>query len=180
MNKLPLKFLLSLLVALGTSSSTLLCTPWHWYITHLRLSNNTKHLECSVVEFDSVVRVYDNDTYELILTLQRIDLDRNTVPFQKNQMRFEFSEHAGGQHWTIHDGAVPLLDILVGTGSNCLRCLKADGSPAEVFHVDYSFQQTGSRALVVAGGLMRVYPYSLIAPDPDGTYKETFAGFRKN
>ncbi len=179
MSKLSLKYTLSLLIAFGTSSSSLLCTPWHWYVTHLHLSNAIKHVEFHILEFDFVLRVYDKDTHELFLTLQRIDQHRKTVPLEEHQISVDSTEHEGGERWTIRDGSVPILDLLVGTENNCLRCLKPDGNPATTLDVNLLTQQTGKQAIIVAGVLMRLHPYCLILPDADGTYKQGFARLRE-
>lgn len=124
---------------------------WDWYITHLDLSIETKKIACSITHFDPAVRIYDNDSKKLIVSLQRLtDYGTNTDFPDKDVSREGYKiKDKDVMRIDILDNNKKIITVEVGGEKNILTGYDIQEQPAFVIDtMDYVKQ---------AGGLIGVF-----------------------
>jgi len=137
---------------------------WHWYITYLNFSVQTKSLTYSVTSFDPTVRVFDGETHELIFNLQRITNEGKNTNLSNEGISVEAyaiktSAQPDQMQFDIKDQGKKILPMFIGGAENKLESYDAAGRP------DLKIKISGG-LLVNSTGLMRLTPSRVFEGKP--------------
>jgi len=143
-----------------------LLEKWHWFITYLNLTINTKKITYKISKFDPAVRIYDGDTHELIMTLQRITNEGENTSSPSKDVSIEgYRFQDNSMCLLIKDKQKTILSFDVGGKENMITSYDTQEQP--------DLEIRTKQLVKIKGGLIRLSPsYIYSGIDYEKFFKE--------
>ena len=138
-------------------SVNIVANDWYWFITHLNFKISTKHLTSRIADFDPAISIYDEDTGELILTLQRITVDGKNTNISNDNLSIKiYTLESNEELLIVYENDVKILSLQVGGEENKLFSYKPNG--------ETDFKCCTQGHVLVIKSLIRLYPSYMFVP----------------
>ena len=143
-----------LIFCMSLLSTTLFATPYDWFITYLKLDTQIAHIGVSITAYDPIVRLYNEDTNELIVTLQRITPEGNNTNLSNdNRVTVEIIRLPNGQELVqICENGIRILSLQIGAEMYTLNSYMQDGT------IDLQINSLGRDAKIVSRIALNIFP----------------------
>lgn len=126
---------------------------WHWYITYADIDPKTTELACLQTSYDPSIRIYDNNTQKLLLSLQKITNEGKNTHDNDADVTYdleELSPQQEGQQVIVWENSKKIFSLSVNGVTAHMQSYNKSGES----EINLEFSQRYTHAI----GLIRLSP----------------------
>lgn len=124
---------------------------WHWFITYLNFSIKTKKITYTLSSFDPAVRIFDKDTDELIMSMQRLTNEGKNTEYPDKDVKI-----------TGYETKSKTMLLVIADAKKAIFSIETGGEENKIFSYDaqnkVDLSMRVKECVKMSGGLIRISP----------------------